>query len=237
MEKESYKFHRLGLSSVSAYLIYRPGEAILVDCGKKDSEARILSIMSGLGLEPEMLKLLILTHVHFDHAGSARRLKELTGCRIMIHQSEESRLKRGKTPLPAGTRWKAKVLVALGRIFARRISFFPGAEADLLVQDFFDLEEFGFPGKLVHTPGHTHGSMVVLMEGGELIGGDSIFGLEGKQHFPPFAEDLDALLRSWARIRDMKPDMLYPAHGRSFSFESFLAEYDGAMKRYSKKTR
>lgn len=237
MEKESYKFQRLGLNTVSAYLIYRSGEAILVDSGKQGSEEKILKIMSGLGLEPDMLKLLILTHVHFDHAGSARRLKELTGCRIMIHQSEASRLKNGFTPLPEGTRWKARFLVALGRIFARRISSFPGADADLLVKDFFDLEEFGFPGKLVHTPGHTHGSMVVLMDGGELIGGDTIFGLEGKQHFPPFAEDLSGLVRSWKRIRDMKPVMLYPAHGRSFSFESFLAEFDGAMERYSKKTR
>ena len=108
----------------------------------------------------------------------------------MVHQSEAARLREGYTPIPAGTRWKAKFLVGVGRIFARRIGDFPGAEADLFVSDSFDLEEFGFPGKVIHTPGHTFGSMVVFMSGGELIGGDSIFGLEGKQHFPPFAEDL-----------------------------------------------
>ena len=237
MAKESYKFHRLGLSNVSAYLIYKPGEAILVDCGNKGSEQKILKILTDLGLEPFMLKLLILTHVHFDHAGSARRLKELTGCRIMVHQSEEARLEEGFTPIPAGTRWKAKLLVAAGRIFTRRIGTFPGTEADLLVKESFDLEEFGFPGKVIHTPGHTHGSMVVLMEGGELIGGDTIFGLEGKQHFPPFAEDLSALLRSWKRIRDMQPVKLYPAHGRSFSYDSFLAEFEGAVLRYGKEAR
>lgn len=237
MAKESYKLHRLGLSDVSAYLIYKPGEAILVDSGNKGSEEKILKILTGLGLEPEMLKLLILTHVHFDHAGSAGRLKELSGCRIMVHQSEEVRLMEGFTPIPAGTRWKAKFLVGVGRIFARKIGSFPGAEADLLVAESFDLKEFGFPGKVIHAPGHTHGSMVVLMEGGELIGGDTIFGLEGKQHFPPFAEDLQDLVRSWERIRDMQPAMLYPAHGRSFSFDSFLAEFEGAMERYGKKAR
>ncbi|MCK4750642.1 MAG: hypothetical protein KAT15_26470, partial [Bacteroidales bacterium] len=97
-----------------------------------------------------------------------------------------------------------------------------------------DLEEFGFPGKVIHTPGHTHGSMVVLMNGGELIGGDTIFGLDGKQHFPPFAEDLPALLRSWRRIRDMHPALLYPAHGASFAFESFLKEFESAMERYGR---
>jgi len=231
--EESYKIYRLGLTNVAAYLIYRPGEAILVDSGNKGSEEKILKILKGLGLEDDMLKLLILTHVHFDHAGSAQRLKELTSCKIMVHQSEEARLREGFTPIPAGTRWKAKLLVWVGRIFVRRIGSFPGAEADLLVDESFDLEEFGFPGKVIHTPGHTHGSMVVLMDGGELIGGDTIFGLEGKQHFPPFAEDLSALLRSWKRIRDMQPAILYPAHGHKFSFDSFLAEFEGAMKRYS----
>lgn len=233
MKAESYKVQRLGLINVGTYLIYRPGEAILVDSGNKGSEEKILKTLKGLGLEPGMLKLLILTHVHFDHAGSAQKLKELTGCRIMVHQSEAARLREGYTPIPAGTRWKAKLLVGVGRIFARRIGYFPGAEADLFVSDSFDLEEFGFPGKVIHTPGHTFGSMVVFMSGGELIGGDSIFGLEGKQHFPPFAEDLNALLRSWELIRDLKPSILYPAHGRSFSYESFLAEFDGVMERYS----
>jgi glyoxylase-like metal-dependent hydrolase (beta-lactamase superfamily II) len=235
---ESYTVLRLGLVNVAAYLIYRPGEAILVDCGNKGSEERILKIMAGLGLEPAMLKLLILTHVHFDHAGSAQRLKELTSCQIMVHQSEQTRLRKGFTPIPPGTRWKAKALVAVGRIFARKIGAFPGAEADVLVGGSSSLEAYGFPGKVIHTPGHTHGSMVVLMEGGELIGGDTIFGLEGKQHFPPFAEDLPALLDSWKRLRDLKPAKLYPAHGRSFSYESFMAEFEGAMDKYgSKATR
>jgi glyoxylase-like metal-dependent hydrolase (beta-lactamase superfamily II) len=231
---KTYKFHRLGLSSVSAYLIYRDKEAILVDCGNKGSEEKILSSMKGLGLSPQSLKLLILTHVHFDHAGSAARLKELTGCKILVHRLEEERLRTGFTPIPSGTRWKAKILVTLGRIFARRIGAFPGAEADLLVKESYDLKEFFFPGRVIHAPGHTHGSMLVFMEGGELFGGDTIFGLEGKQHFPPFAEDLPALLSSWKKIRDLKPIELFPAHGRSFSYENFLAEFEGAMEKYSK---
>jgi len=232
---ESYTLKRLGLGNVASYLIYKPGEAILVDCGNKGSEDRILHALKKLGLEPAMLKLLVLTHVHFDHAGSAARLKELTGCRLMVHSAEEARLRDGFTPIPAGTRWKAKFLVALGRTFFRRIGHFPGAEADLLVRDSHGLEGFGFPGRVIHTPGHTHGSMVVLMHGGELIGGDTIFGLEGKQHFPPFAEDVPALLDSWKRIRDLQPSMLHPAHGRSFSYESFLAEFEGVMEKYGPK--
>ncbi|MCD4709511.1 MAG: MBL fold metallo-hydrolase, partial [Bacteroidales bacterium] len=104
MSATTYKVHRIGLVNVSSYLIYRPGEAILVDCGNNGSELKILETLKGLGLEPGMLKLLVLTHSHFDHAGSAGRLKELTGCKVVIHRSEGERLRKGFSPIPSGTR-------------------------------------------------------------------------------------------------------------------------------------
>lgn len=228
----AYNLERIGLGNVSCYLIYRDGEAMLVDCGNRGSEEKILEAMERLGLDPGMLKLLVLTHSHFDHAGSAGALKELTGCRIMVHRLEADRLSKGYSPIPPGTRWKAKILVTMGRIFARRLMHFDGAEPDLLVDGQSKLQDHGFPGRVIHTPGHTFGSMVVLMEGGELIGGDTVFGLEDKQHFPPFAEDLSALVASWKKLKQFPVKIFYPAHGRSFSRESFLEEFDTALERY-----
>ena len=232
MKGRTYTLHRISLGTVSSYLLFRPGEAVLVDCGNPGSEGNILEELTTLGLQPEMLKLLVLTHAHYDHAGSAARLKALTGCKIMIHRLEASRLNDGFTHLPPGTRWKAKVLVGIGRTVARRLGKFPPAQPDLLVDEMVDLHDFGFPGRVVHTPGHTVGSAVVLMEGGELIAGDTLFGLVGKQHFPPFAEDLPQLVESWRYIRKLNVETIYPAHGRPVAWDSFLAEYDGAVERY-----
>lgn len=239
MNQKAYKLCRISLLKVSAYLLYRPGEAILVDCGRVGSEVKILQEMGRLGLQPTDLGLLILTHAHYDHAGAARRLKEICGCRIMIHESEASRLQAGKTPIPGGTRWKAKVLVFVGRIFARRLMKYPPARADILVggpgspeaesagpeAESVSLEAFNFPGKVIHSPGHTPGSMVVLMEGGEMLTGDSLFGLAGKRIFPPFAEDPAALMESWKLISTMPVRRFFPAHGASISPERFLEEF------------
>ena len=104
MSAPGYKFHRIGLGNVSVYLIYRPGEAILIDSGNRGSEVKILEAFRRLGLEPGMLKLLVLTHEHFDHAGSAAKLKELTGCKILIHRAAAHRLRKGLSPIPSGTR-------------------------------------------------------------------------------------------------------------------------------------
>lgn len=227
--------HQIRLANVSCYLLYRPGEALLIDCGNVGSEGKILEEMTRLDLQPGMLKLLVLTHAHFDHAGSAQRLKKLTGCKIMIHQSEAERIRAGFTGLPPGTRWKAKLLVGVGRVIARRLGKYPPAEPDLLVEQMADLREYGFEGKVLHTPGHTPGSMVVLLERGELIAGDTLFGWERKQHFPPFAEDLPRLVESWKRIREWDVKTIYPAHGRSIPWDSFLAEFDLVVKKLLKK--
>jgi glyoxylase-like metal-dependent hydrolase (beta-lactamase superfamily II) len=233
MGPSHYKIHRISLVNVSCFLIYREGEAILVDSGNSGSEVKILETLEQLGLEPGMLRLLVLTHVHFDHAGSAAALNALTGCRIMVHRCEAERLRAGFTPIPGGTRWKAKLLVAVGRTFRRRIMRFPGTEPHILVEDSYELDEFGFPGRVIHTPGHTRGSMVIRMEGGELLAGDTLFGVAGKQHFPPFAEDLPALLRSWEMIRSLQVSTIYPAHGRPFSFRSFQDQFEDAMEGYA----
>jgi glyoxylase-like metal-dependent hydrolase (beta-lactamase superfamily II) len=218
---------------MSCFLYYRPGMALLVDCGNRGSEDQILAAMKAVGLVPGDLKWLILTHAHLDHAGSAARLKEITGCRILVHRLEAPRLQKGRTPFPRGTRWKARILIGLGRLFMPRYMRYPPVEPDMEVKGDTDLEHMGFPARLVHCPGHTPGSLLLLTPQGDLLAGDSLFGLEGKQHFPPFAEDLPALVKSWKRIRELDFHTAWPAHGRPVSRESFMAEFKGAMARYS----
>ena len=77
IEESGYALTPIRLVNVSAFLIHRPGKAILVDCGNRGSEDKILETLEKLGLGYGDLKLLVLTHGHFDHAGAAAKLKEL----------------------------------------------------------------------------------------------------------------------------------------------------------------
>ena len=230
--EDGYIIRRIPLAKVNAFLVKGVEAAILIDSGPKGSEGIILETLDRLGLGPEDLKLLILTHAHYDHAGSAGRVRDLTGCRILVHRSEADRLRKGVTSIPGGTRWKAKILVALGRPLTRLIASYPGVEPDLLSDEEYDLRPHGIPGSILHTPGHTAGSQVVFLENGEMITGDTMFGIPGKLHFPPFAEDLQLLLNSWQKIRDLPVGQFYPAHGARFSFKSFLDEFEKGLERY-----
>ena len=229
---DGYTLRRIPLDKVNAYMVKGADGAILVDSGPKGSEDLILKTLDQLGLERKDLKLLVLTHAHYDHAGSAGIMRDLTGCRILVHRSEADRLRKGITSIPGGTRWKARILVTLGRPLTRFIASYPGAEPDLVSEEEYDLRPHGIPGTIIHTPGHTRGSQVVILEKGELITGDTLFGIPGKLHFPPFAEDLKALLDSWRKIRALPVTRFFPAHGASFSFHRFLEEYTGGLDRY-----
>ena len=238
MMKEHFSIKRIPLGGVAAYLVHRPGKALLVDSGRSGSVNRIMETLAGEGLRPGMLTLLVLTHAHFDHAGSARKLKARTGCRIMVHHSEADRLKRGFTGLPGGTRWKARILVGLGRVFARRLGRYEGVEPDILVEGSYDLlKEFGIPAQVIHAPGHTPGSLVVLTDSGELLAGDCFFGLKGKEYFPPFAENIPALLESWKMIRSLPVETIYPAHGNPITAQQFHDAYEHALKKYGRKKK
>ena len=95
------------------------------------------------------MNLIVLTHTHFDHAGGAKRIKELTKAPIAVHRSEALFLRRGRTPVPDGTRWKGKVLAALGRTFGRRLTRYPGVEPDLLVDEELSLADYGISGNVI----------------------------------------------------------------------------------------
>jgi len=237
MGPSGYNIHRISHVNLSSFLVYGPGGAFLVDPGNRGYHIKILETMDELGLEPQLLRLVILTHVHFDHAGAASALRERTGCRIVVHRSEEERLRQGFTPVPGGTRWKARVLVVLGRLVPRLIMSFPGTEPDILSGEEMSLEPYGFPGRLIHTPGHTPGSQVILMESGDLIAGDTMVGLPGRALFPAFAEDSATLLRSWELIRSLPVRIIYPAHGVSVTFDRFREEYQQAIRKYGGKSR
>ena len=94
-----------------------------------------------------------------------------------------------------------------------------------ILEDNQNLDVFGLKIRTISTPGHTPGSMVVLMEEGEMLTGDSLFGLAGKRIFPPFAEDPAALMESWKLISNMDVRRFFPAHGASISPERFLDEF------------
>lgn len=98
------------------------------------------------------------------------------------------------------------------------------------MKDNYDLWEYGVDGKVIHTPGHTEGSICVVLEGKYCITGDTFFNISPNSVYPPFANDKKKLIESWKKIREQNYTNYYPGHGREFT----LKKFDKTLKNYIK---
>lgn len=218
--------HRLRLSASNAYLIIGDG-AVLVDSGLRGEGRRILGALGGKGLSPGELKLILLTHGHIDHAGGAREIAAQTGAPIAMHAEDARWVSSGlEVPAPPITRWARSISRLLSvRMIRARMAIVPFTPAIVLGDADFDLGEFGIPAVVVHTPGHTAGSVSVLLEDGTAIVGDlAMNGLPSLQFSPGppiVAQDLDKLSWSWQEVCSRGATTVYPGHGAPFHSRSF----------------
>jgi hydroxyacylglutathione hydrolase len=134
------------------YLIF--GDKVhLIDSGVAGAEESIWEYIKEQGREPKEVASLILTHSHPDHIGSAKSIKKMTGCTIFCHKLEQDWIEDTEQqfkdrPVPGfQTLVEGSVVV------------------DKFVTDGEKLElEKNIICKIVHTPGHSKGSISLLLE-------------------------------------------------------------------------
>ena len=161
----------------------------------------------------DKINLLILTHSHFDHAANATRIKEKYNARVIIHPSETQYLATGDNILPTGTNPLTRFLV---RVFAKQFKSFAlyqPCNSDFAFDEIYDLSDYGFNAYLMHTPGHTQGSVSLIIDNEIALVGDAMFGIFWRTIFPPFASDQSQMLNSWGKLLETGCKVFIPSHG------------------------
>jgi glyoxylase-like metal-dependent hydrolase (beta-lactamase superfamily II) len=96
-------FQRVNLDFVSAYILYRGGEAALVDTGVGGSAAAIEAALSEVGLAWDSVGHVILTHKHPDHAGSVDEvMTQATGATLYAGDADIPQITSATPPQPVG---------------------------------------------------------------------------------------------------------------------------------------
>ncbi len=177
--------------------------------------------LQATGLKPQDIQLIIITHGHWDHIGSAADIKELTGAKIAMHHREKDRLEELTQPPLKGVGAWGKFLSKTMAAAMTPFIHIRSAEVDIVLGDAaFSLDEYGIAGRIVSTPGHTTGSVSILLDSGEAIVGDmamNSFPLRLSPGLPIFAENLPQLIESWRKLLEEGVKSIYPSHGGPFS--------------------
>ncbi|EFK09415.1 metallo-beta-lactamase domain protein [delta proteobacterium NaphS2] len=197
---------KVGPMAVFSYIVgcETEKEALVID--PADSEGRILDRINSLGL---VLKYVVNTHSHADHTCGNRTMLSKTKAQLVIHEDDAGNLTSGKN--------KAFTL-ALGKK--------PSPEADILVKD-DDLITIGRESlRVIHTPGHSPGSMCLFSEG-NLFTGDTLFvGAVGRTDLG--GGDLSTLLLSLKKLLALPLETtVWPGHDYGESHTSTLAHEKG----------
>lgn len=202
--------------------VLRAAGVIAVDAGAPGKVKQFARGLARASIRPSEVHLIVLTHGHWDHVGSARDLQTLTGGKLAMHQADRACLEQSLIPLPPGVTTWGKVFIAIHRLFLPLIRI-PAATVDVILGDeAFPLQEYGLPGRILHTPGHSPGSVSILLDSGEAFVGDlamNKFPLRRTPGLPVFAEDQSAVIESWRRLLEAGARTIYPAHGKPFPAE------------------
>lgn len=172
---------------VYVYLVLGSGTC-LIDSGVKGSDSIIFDYLKDIGRKPEDISLLILTHAHPDHIGSARAIKQVSGCTVAAHPDaqawiEDVDLQFRERPVPG-----FHALVA------------GSAPVNRLLRD-GEMIDLGIISlRVLHTPGHAMGSLsLYCKEEKVLFSGDAIPQINDL----PIYDDVATEVVSINRLKDI----------------------------------
>ena len=215
---ETMQIHPISCGLGYAFLIESEGGLVLVDCGSPGQEKKVLAAMDALGRHD--LKLIWITHAHYDHYGSAAALHAQTGAPVGVHPADSEALRVGRSDL--GIVRGVGHLFPLGLGIAKVFVPLPPVNPEVLLEDGASLMDYGLAAQVFHTPGHTPGHSSLWLEDGTLIIGDLIGQDSRARRQTLLATDWQALEESLARMQALKPCRVYSGHSpRAIPREEF----------------
>lgn len=179
-----------GLLSSNCYIIGDNGEGAIIDPGAKSQDILELVKQSGL-----TIKYLILTHAHVDHIISVDEIRERLGAEVLVHEDDALAL--------ADTWLNGSKLFGLDKTFK---------SADVLLKDGCIIDIGSLKLEIIHTPGHTPGSICIKVND-FIFTGDTLFRMSvGRTDLGN--GDQEDLMNSLDRLMALDEGMIvYPGHG------------------------
>ena len=191
------------MAHANVYLLIDGAELTVIDTGTPGNAQKTIEYIQKLGRQPTDVKTIILTHYHMDHMGSAKELKDITNAKVAVYP-EDAEYVSGKKPFP-----KPK------NILFRAVSSFVKPEpvpVDVVLNEGDKISGL----TVIHTPGHTPGSIMLLDEGRKVLFAGDTLRYDGKKVTgapEQYTVDQNQAKESVAKVVNLKFDVMLPGHG------------------------
>lgn len=193
------------------FLIEKSNGLYLIDTGSPGNHEQVLLKMKELGRHD--LKLILITHAHYDHYGNASALRKQTGAKIAAHFIDAESMLQAQSPLGSSRRYG--FLFFPIQLILKNINPLPSVNADILLEDGDSLDEYGLDAKVLHTPGHTAGHCCFIFNNGTAFAGDLIGRRFNIHRQNLLATHWQQIPFSIQKLRDENPDFIYTGHSKT----------------------
>ncbi|HTY74907.1 MAG TPA: MBL fold metallo-hydrolase [Candidatus Nanoarchaeia archaeon] len=193
------------MAQSNVYLLVNGKELVVVDTGTPGNAKKTIEYIRKISHEPADVIAIIITHYHMDHTGSVKELKEmLPNAKVAVHEADADFVSGKKQPP------KPKTLLL------KAVSSFVKIEpvtVDIVLNESNNIAQL----KVVHTPGHTPGSIALLDEKRKAIfvgdtlrfDGEKITGAPSQYTLDP-----NQAKESIEKIAKLTFDVMLPGHGK-----------------------
>lgn len=226
MTASGHPIVQIQLPIANVYLVHTK-QPFLVDAASEDDLPALEGALAERGLRPEDLRLAVITHAHADHVGMAKAL-QARGVPVWVGAGDVAQARRGHNDALKATSLTASMLdVVLP-------STFPPVTPDRTIDGPVELSTYGVEGFVAPMPGHTPGSLVVVLDDDKAFVGDQMLGGilggamcsdEPGEHY--FQADFDGNRANIRRLTNMGIQTFFLGHGGPVTLDAVRDEFGG----------
>src|ERR1700674_2416054 len=207
----------VGSKGLANYLITTPQGLILINSDLEGSVPLIRASVERLGFKFSDIRILLISHAHWDHDGGSAAIKAVTGATYMVMDADVSVVESGgKTDFQYGN---------------QPASLYPPTKVDRVLHDGDEVKLGGVTLVARLTPGHTKGCTTWTMKVDEagktydvvIIGSPNVsdgYKLVGNSSYPEIASDYE---RTFRVLKSLPIDIFLGAHGSYFDLQTKYA--------------
>lgn len=201
------EIHRIKCGNGNCYIVENGTSGVLVDTGKKEYIDKVIEQCRAYHV-----KLIVLTHAHFDHAENAAQISKVLGIPIGMNEKDCNLIQSNTNQMLFAEKFLGKIVlsVSLKDFSVRTMEEF---KPDIFLNDGDSLSDYGIDARIVALSGHTDGSIGLDVDHAHLLVGDALMNM-----FYPTVSMLfhnkEDMLKSAIKISGLGKRKIYFGHGK-----------------------